>query len=239
MAALIVIRPEPGNAATVAAARELGLAALGCPLFAITARPWDLPDPAGFDAVLAGSANAFRLGGAGLARLAALPVHAVGAATAEAARAAGFTVAATGSGGLQAVLEAIPAGTRLLRLAGEERVRLVPPPGVGMAERVVYASEPLPMPPDLVAALHRPAVIALHSGEAARHFAAECARCGIAPGDHALVTIGPRVTAAAGPGWRLVAEAPSPAELPLLAKARDLCHTLARDGGAGEASARD
>ena len=222
---LIVIRPEPGATATLAAARDLGLAAQAFPLFEVAPVAWPAPDPADFDVILAGSANVFRHGGAGLAALAGLPVHAVGETTAAEARAAGFTVAATGAGGLQPVLAALPPGTRALRLAGAERIVLTPPEGVTMTERTVYAALPRPMPPQLAAMLAQPAVIALHSAEAARHFAAELDRLAIARADLALVTIGPRVTAAAGPGWRTVLTADSATEPALLAKARDLCHT--------------
>lgn len=227
MLPLIVIRPEPGNAGTAAAARGMGLQVIAEPLFELQARTWDTPPVEQFDALLAGSANAFRLGGSGLAPLRSLPVHAVGKTTARAATGKGFVVAAMGTGGLQAVLDRVPSGTRLLRLAGEDRVRIVPPEGVTMVERVVYASAARPMPPSLADALARPAVVALHSAEAAIHLAAECARLEIDRSRLALVTMGPRVSAAAGAGWRAVAEAESPAELPLLDKARDLCHTLA------------
>lgn len=229
MLPVVVIRPEPGNATTVAAATELGLKAIGVPLFEVGPRPWDAPPAEAFDALLAGSANAFRLGGPKLAAYRALPVHAVGAATARAAAALGFVVSATGTGGLQAVLARVPAGTRVLRLAGEERVPLCPPAGVTIEERVVYASEPVPMPPPLADLLRRPAVVMLHSAEAARHFAAECDRLGLGREPISLATIGPRVSAAAGHGWRTIAEAASPAEAPLLAKACDLCQTAGRD----------
>ena len=229
MLPLIVIRPEPGNASTVAAAIAMGLNAIGVPLFTAVPRPWAAPAAGAFDALLVGSANVFRLGGPGLAACRALPVHAVGAATARAAAAAGFTVSVTGTGGLQAVLAQVPAGTRLLRLAGEERVPLVPPAGVTIEERVVYASQPVAMPATLAALLGQPAVVMIHSAAAARHLAAECDRLGLDRARIALATIGSRASAAAGPGWRAVAEADSPAEAPLLAKARDLCHTAARD----------
>lgn len=225
MLPLVVIRPEPGNAGTVAAARGLGLTAIGVPLFMVRARDWTAPDPADFDALLVGSANAFRLGGTPLAALRDLPVHAVGTTTARAAAARGFTVAAVGAGGLQTVLDRIPDGLRILRLAGEERITLVPRPGVRLDEQVVYASEPQPLPPALAEHLRRPAVIALHSAEAARHFAAECDRLAIDRSQLSLASIGPRVTAAAGDGWRTVVDAETPAEMPLLAKAKDLCHT--------------
>lgn len=229
MVPLIVIRPEPGNAGTVAAATGMGLTALGAPLFEVKPCDWQPPPVEAFDALLAGSANVFRLGGPDLAAYRHLPVHAVGATTARAAAAKGFVVTATGVGGLQTVLARVPAGTRLLRLAGEERVALAPPAGVSITERVVYASEAVPLPADLAQVLRQPAVVVLHSAEAARHLAAECDRLGLDRQRLALATIGSRVTAAAGVGWHAVAEAESPAEVPLLAKARDLCHTPAWD----------
>jgi uroporphyrinogen-III synthase len=223
----LVIRPEPGAAASVAALRQSCIPAQGFPLFAVVPVAWEAPDPTQFDVLLAGSANAFRHGGADLSRFRDLPVHAVGAVTAEAARAAGFTVAATGHGGLQEVLAEIPAEARVLRLAGEERVMLTPPAGVELAERVVYASQPLAMPPALAKALERAAVVLLHSAAAARHFAGEVDRLTLPRARIAIATIGPRVTAAAGPGWRALATAAQPAEPALLAAARELCHTLA------------
>lgn len=238
MIPLVVIRPEPGCAASVAAARELGLVAHGFPLFAVVPLAWEAPAPEHFDALLVGSANAFRHGGAALARFRGLPVHAVGAVTAAAAQDAGFAVAARGRGGLQAVLDAVPAGTRLLRLAGAERVDLVPPAGVKLAERVVYASQPRAMPPALAALLAGPAAILLHSAEAARHFAAECDRLCLSRAAIALATIGPRVTAAAGAGWRAIATAATPDEAALLAQARDLCQDPGGSHGDPTAGAR-
>jgi len=179
---LAVIRPEPGCAASVAAARVLGLEAHGFPLFEVVARDWDAADPIEFDGLLVGSANAFRLGGAGLAALRSLPVHAVGKTTADAAREAGFAVATVGDGGLQAVLDGLRGPAHLLRLAGEERIALVPPAGIAITERVVYASEARAMPLSLAALLGEGAVVLLHSGEAARHFAAECERLVLRPG---------------------------------------------------------
>ena len=223
MKPLIILRPEPGNSASLAAARALGLEAFGAPLFAI--QPVQSPQPVGpFDAILAGSANAFRHGGATLTGLKHLPVYAVGETTAQAARAVGFAVAATGVGGLQAVLDDLPPDVaRLLRLAGRERVSLMPPRGVTLAEQVVYAAEPLPLPPALMEHFTKPCVIALHSAEAARHFAR------LVP-DRAylsLVCIGQRVAAAAGPGWAEVRCAATPDDPALLALAAAMCQTSA------------
>ena len=101
----LALRPEPGLAATLEKANGLGLAITGHALSEIRAVDWDCPDPAGIDALLIGSANAFVHGGQQLTALTAKPVYAVGAATAAAGRAAGFTIAMTGSGGLQGVLD--------------------------------------------------------------------------------------------------------------------------------------
>ena len=52
MTPLIVIRPQPGCDASVAAARAFGLVAQGHPLFEVRPLEWDAPDPASFDALL-------------------------------------------------------------------------------------------------------------------------------------------------------------------------------------------
>lgn len=224
MIAFTVIRPEPGCSATVAAARALGLEAQGEPLFEVRPREWTMPE-GGFDALLIGSANALRHGGPQLGGLTGLPVYAVGETTAEVARTAGFTVAASGQGGLQDLLDQLdPAHRRLLRLAGEERVELAPPPGIELIERVVYASEPLPMPDSLATALRDGGIVLLHSAAAARHFAAECDRLAIPRAALSLACIGPRVGAAAGSGWALIQSAAEPTDAALLALARGMCH---------------
>ena len=226
---LIVIRPEPGGAATVAAARALGLEAHGFPLFAIAPVVWEAPS--GIDALLLGSANALRHAGPGLAAYAGLPAYAVGEATAAAARAAGLDVVATGRGGLQAVLPQVR-HRHLLRLAGAERVALIPPPGVTIAERVVYAAAPVAMPGALALLLSARAlpgaVVALHSAAAARHFTAEAARIGLDRQRIALAALGPRIAAAAGDGWRAVRWAVRADDAALLALAGEMCQDSAR-----------
>ena len=49
---LIVTRPEPGNAATVERAREMGFDARAMPLFAARALDWAAPPVEDFDALL-------------------------------------------------------------------------------------------------------------------------------------------------------------------------------------------
>lgn len=224
MVPLVVIRPEPGCSASVAAARKAYLEVHGFPLFDIAAKSWEAPQPDQFDALLVGSANVFRHGGPGLRALTALPVLAVGDTTAEAARAAGFTVAATGSGGLQGLLDALPQGyARLLRLTGEERVLVNLPRPVTMEERVVYAARALPFPSELTELLHKPAIIAAHSAEAARHIAAQCVSHAIRRAPLRIAALSPRIAQAAGEGWGEVAAAARPDDTALLALVRQMC----------------
>lgn len=229
MLPVLVIRPEPGNAATVAAARALGLDAHGYPLFDMAAAPWSVPDPAPYRALLAGSANVFRLGGEGLSQLRHLPVHAVGAVTADAARAAGFAVEAIGEGGLQPMASALAPG-RYLRLAGEKRVPLALPEGVQVDDIVVYAAAGLPMPPALVSALAGPAVVLLHSGEAATHFAAESARLGVNRSKIALACLAPRIGQMAGHGWQHIEIAETRSDHAVLALAVQMCKKVSPRG---------
>jgi uroporphyrinogen-III synthase len=224
---LLALRPQPGLAATLEKASALGLAITGCALSEIRPVAWDCPDPARYDGLLIGSANAILHGGESLAHLTAKPVYAVGEATAAAARAAGFTVAMVGSGGLQGVLDAIPTfGTgpmHLLRIAGEERIVLAPPPGVTFDEVIAYRSEALPLDPALPVLTSGAALVLLHSAATARHFAAECDRLGLAREGIALAALGPRIAAAAGEGWAAVHCAATPDEASLMQLAFDLC----------------
>ena len=224
MVPLVIIRPEPGNMATTAAARALALDARGFPLFEVVAKSWEAVLPDRYDALLVGSANVFRLGGRGLAALRSLPVYAVGAATAAAAQAAGFTLAVTGAGAIQALLgELAPGHQHLLRLTGQERVTLALPTGTSIDERVVYVSQPRALPGELEALLRQPAIVALHSAEAAQHLTAECVRCGIRRAPLRLAALSARIGAAAGDGWGEVAAAALPDDKALLALARQMC----------------
>lgn len=221
---LFALRPEPGLSATLDKARGLGLAITGCALSEIRAVAWESPDPAGIDGLLIGSANAFLHSGANLAHLAGKPVYAVGKATAAAALAAGFTVAMVGSGGLQGVLDAIPAPMHLLRIAGEEHVPLTAPQGVTFAEVIAYRSVSLPLDDAAPLLAGGAALVLLHSAATARHFASECDRLGLAREAIAIAALGARIAAAAGEGWRAVHTAPRPDEAALLEMARKLCN---------------
>ena len=225
---LIVVRPEPGNAATVAAARANGIDAISAPLFAVEPLTWLSPGAAPFDAVLLGSANAVRHAGPALVGYTALPAYAVGEATAAAAREAGFEVAASGETGLQELLPLLARDRRgrVLRLAGQRHVELDPPSGVEIVTEVVYWARPLPLDPALADRLRCGAVAMLHSADAARHFAEECTRLDLDRGGSALACLAPRVATAAGTGWAACRVAPRVDDAALLALAREMCETV-------------
>ena len=225
MTRVLIIRPERGASATLAAARALGLDAEAQPLFEVRPCPWDAPDPSAIDAVLLGSANAVRFAGPALSLYRGMPAHAVGALTLAAAQAEGFLPGVVGEGGLQAVIGALPpAPTRLLRLAGAEHVELDLPRHVTLETRVVYAAEPLPMPANFANKLTGSALVLLHSAAAAIHFAAECDRMEIPRDAISIAALGPRIAAAAGQGWAACRAAEKPNDPALLALAAKMCH---------------
>ena len=96
--ALIIVRPEPGNAASCESARARGLEVHSFPLFKTASVAWDAPDPARYVGVIMTSANAARLAGPDLQNFIHLPLFAVGDVTGDAARAAGFGLLDSRSG---------------------------------------------------------------------------------------------------------------------------------------------
>lgn len=224
MSRLLVLRPEPGASATAARAAALGLGCVVAPLFATRAVDWAPPDPHGFDAVMMTSANAARLGGPALARFTALPLYAVGTATAVAAREAGFMRVATGDADAAALIAqaACNGVRRLLHLAGRDH-RAVEQAGARIERRIVYASEAVEaLPPAAREALSAGAVALLHSARAAALFAR------LAPPRARIACLSPAVAAAAGGGWGAVAIAPAPSDDALLAAAAGVCDQSAR-----------
>ena len=222
---IVCIRPEPGFAATRRKALAMGLEFGGEPLFRILPVPWILPGGS-FDGVLFGSANAIRRGGPALRQLTGCDAYCVGKTTAAEAAEAGFHVAATGSGGLQAVLDSLAgAPLRLLRLSGAEHVPLEPPPNVDLVDRVCYESRALPMSDTLVRQLRQDggAVVLLHSAVAAAHFAQQCDAHALDRSTLRLAALGPRIAAAAGGGWGAVDWPAMPQDAALLALAKDMC----------------
>ncbi|WP_414900723.1 uroporphyrinogen-III synthase [Sphingomonas flavalba] len=211
---LLILRPEPGAAASARAAAARGLAVTVRPLFEIVPLAWQPPPAAGFDALMLTSANAVRAAGPALAGYTALPVYAVGPATAAAARAAGFTAITAGDDDLVALFALVRAGgaCRLLHLCGVDR-RRADPGALSVTAVPVYDARAVDPPPGLADAADH--VVLLHSPRAARHFAA------LVPDRAAtrIAAISAAALAAAGPGWAATAVAARPDDASLLAVA--------------------
>lgn len=219
MRRLIVLRPEPGASETVRRARERGLEAIAIPVFEVEPVDWAEPDPADFDALLLTSANAAFHGGGGLKGLLDLPVYAVGKATAEAARKAGFLPEKAGDGGVDDLLATINPEMRLLHLTGQDRrpatverkITAIP----------VYRSVALPAPAGLEQV--ESAVVLVHSPRAGQRFQELAQQLGLEKSSIAIAAISKAASEAAGAGWSSVAVAESPNDEALLALAMRLC----------------
>jgi uroporphyrinogen-III synthase len=216
MRRLLVLRPEPGAAATVERARALGLDASAVPLFEIEAVAWEAPDAAGFDGLLLTSANALRLGGPALERLRGLSAFAVGDATAEAAREAGFGIASAGDAGVERLLDSIDPELKLLHLCGEQR-RIAKRASQTITPIVVYRSRTIDAA-DLSAA--KGAVALVHSPRAGERLAQLVSD----RGSICVAAISEAAAAALGSGWDAVETAERPTDDALLALAAQLCN---------------
>ncbi len=217
MRPLLILRPQPGNDATAARARTLGLAVVQYPVFEVAPVTWTAPDPRRFDALLLTSANAIRHGGPQLTSLHSLGVFAVGEATAEAARAAGFRVAVVGTDGVDALLANIPLSTRLLHLAGADRHHANSPHVIDPL--TVYESKAIP---DLDLPTS-PAVAMVHSPRAGACLAMSSTMSPTVRRHITIAAISAPAATASGEGWRAVAIAPLPDDAALLALAAGLC----------------
>lgn len=216
MRRVLVLRPQPGADATVRRARERGLEAVAVPLFEVEPLSWEAPDASGFDGLLLTSANAVRHAGDGLQSLRGLKAYAVGEATAEAARDAGFDIASSGDSGVDRLLGSLEPGLKLLHLCGEDRRE--PTDGrQQITALAVYRARPIDGA-DLAAAAGSVALI--HSPRAGRRFAELVeSRASIA-----IAAISPAAAQAAGEGWERVEAADKPDEDALLALAARLCN---------------
>jgi uroporphyrinogen-III synthase len=216
MRRLLVLRPEPGASATVERARNRGLEAIAVPLFEIEPVAWQAPEAASFDALLLTSANAIRHGGDDLAKLRGLPVYAVGEATAEAARDAGFDIAATGDAGVDRLLGSVEPDARLLHLCGEDR-REPDDARQEITPVAIYKAVAIARP-DLSAA--KESVALVHSPRAGRRFAELVTqRASII-----VAAISEAAAQAAGTGWEAIETASQPNDDALLALAARLCN---------------
>ena len=215
MTRIIVLRPEPGASATVAKARERGLDAVLIPLFTVEPVAWEAPEAVGFDGLLLTSANAMRCGGDGLEALRGLKAYAVGEATAEAARAAGFDIAANGDAGVDRLLRSIEPDLKLLHLCGEDR-REPREAKQKITAVTVYRAKPVDAT-DLGGI--RGAIALIHSPRAGQRFAElVCDR-----GATSIAAISEAAAEAAGEGWARIEVADQPSDDALLALAARLC----------------
>ena len=217
MTRVIVLRPQPAASETLRRARELGLDAQAIPLFEVEPVTWDPPEASGFDGLLLTSANALRHGGEQLQQFRSLPAYAVGEATADAARAAGFDIASVGEAGVDRLLGSIAPNLKLLHLCGELRKAPDGAPQEIVAVPVYRARERGVSMQGLSYA-----VALVHSPRAGRRFSelvADRRRIAIA-------AISPAAAEAAGDGWAEVAAADAPTDDALLALAARLCNTM-------------
>jgi uroporphyrinogen-III synthase len=219
MRRLFIMRPEPGASATVCEAAELGLDAVAMPLFSVKPLNWDVPDKTEFDGLLLTSANAVRHGGEEMSLLRALPVHAVGEATAEIAREAGFDIASTGNSGVERLLGQIDPDLRLLHLCGEHRTPVQADQPI--THIPVYRASALPTPAGFPVIQGQ--TLALHSTRAARRLSELVDQEGIARSTIRVVAISRAVASAAGDGWEACEAAKRPDSPALLALAARLC----------------
>lgn len=210
---ILVVRPQPGAAATAARVAALGHHAIVHPLLVTEAVDWALPVTAP-DAVILTSAAAVRHAGRPAEGLKSLPALCVGAATAAAALDAGWAHPQAGPGTLQGLLDAAADGPhrRLLHLAGEDRTAVQVPPGLTIEIAIVYRAVLQALP-----ALPAADRVLLHSPRTARHFAAQWDRLGGRRDQISLHAISAATLAAAGTGWRASHVATSPDDDALLA----------------------
>jgi uroporphyrinogen-III synthase len=215
MRPLLVLRPEPGATATVERARDIGLDARAVPLFELEPIEWSVPEDHQYDALLLTSANAARFGGERLRPLLALPVHAVGSATADAAREVGLRVASVGQGGVDELLKSLPSDLKLLHLAGEHRKLPSSPRRITAISAYRAREVRNPNLRDL-----RGCVALLHSPRAGRRFAELIEdRANVA-----VAAISPAAVDELGSGWEIVEAADEPSDDALLALAARLCN---------------
>jgi uroporphyrinogen-III synthase len=174
---VLITRPEPGASETAARVAALGYRPVVAPLLEISPLQTTLPPSAHMQAILATSGNAIPALPMSHRHL---PLFAVGEATAERARAAGFVHVSSADGDSSALASLVAqrcdrSGGSLLfacgrdqgqALAGDLRAR-----GFAVVRRVVYAAAPPSALPD-------PAREAFASGSltAALFFSAETAR---------------------------------------------------------------
>lgn len=219
MRRLVILRPEPGASATVEAARGMGLEAIAMPLFEIEPVDWQAPEAGGFDGLLLTSANAVRQAGEQLQALRGLRAYAVGEATAEVAREAGFEIARVGDAGVERLLGSIESNLKLLHLCGEHRTAVRTKQAITAVP--VYRSAELPPPADLSQIGGQTA--AVHSPRAGKRLAELIDQAGVDRSAVRIAAISEAAASAAGSGWEACEVAETPDDGALLALAARLC----------------
>lgn len=195
--AILVTRPEPDGEATAAALRARGYRVMLAPMLRLEPVSFQLEPDAVFGGVIVTSANALRGIGepSAIARLAKLPLFAVGKHTAQAARAAGFTDVIVADGDAAALRASVGARTRakklgkqrpLLYLAGADLARDLAgelrQDGFLVVTQTTYRMVPRSsLPADVQDAFSREGIEAVlhYSRRSARSFAEATRACGI------------------------------------------------------------
>lgn len=234
---LVVTRPLPDGERSAAALRARGHDVLLAPLLRVEPVAADpAPDFSGpWAGVIVTSANALRAIEGKSGPLAGLPLYAVGARTAEAAREAGFTIVHVADGDATALaaliaLRATGISGPLLYLAAEQRAAdlesELKPRGVSVVTRVVYRTLALPLPQALADALAAGRIDAVlhYSKRSAEAFLAGASVTGL----HAQA-LGPRqiclsaqvAAPLAAAGAKNIAIAETPAETAMISLAGD------------------
>jgi uroporphyrinogen-III synthase len=224
--AILVLRPEPGNAKTCARAQELGLNAIPMPLFKVEPLDWEAPEPNTFSGILMTSANAARWGGTQLAHFHHLPLFAVGEATAGAAREAGFEPEMVGKNDVESILEIIAAQghRKILHLCGTN-VTSFTSDMVRIEQRHVYHSLAIEPQLDWQSLLANGPIVLVHSARAGTRLADLVAQSGVCLPSIALVAISETAARATGDGWQSIAIAANPRDEAVLAIAHQLAQT--------------
>ncbi len=175
-----ITRAQPGADATAERVRALGHEALIAPLLAVHAIPDAQVDLSGVAALAFTSANGVRAF-ADISAERAIRVFAVGAATAQAARAAGFRLVLSADGDVDALAEGIGQRRGELRgvvlhpgaaeLAGDLTGALEKQ-GVATRSLILYETAPVKLEPDAAILLVQADAVLLHSPRAAQALAA-------------------------------------------------------------------
>lgn len=211
---IVLLRPEPGLSASKALLNKLDIEPVECPLMRIEPVDWSIPDLAQFDTLLFTSAIAPEMAAQHAEYLSTLTVVAVGEKTAEAARAAGFTVATVGSGNVDALLARLPKSAQILHLCALNFRR--PTTGHRVFHLPVYrgvsTNNRVPLDGPQIYMVHSPRLAALLAAQVPED----------QRGDKIVVAISPAAGKAAGTGWKEVTSNKNPSDVIMISLAATL-----------------